>query len=486
MSQDTHLGVSLDELFPSARQSGSTGVAVHQCTSEWRQVRPGDAFVALLGADADGHDAVHKAVQRGAAAIIAERFVPVFTVPVYVLPDTRIAFGELCHALVDHPSRQIRVIGVIGDAGKTCVVALLESILSKAGFEVGVLSTLKCYDGVSRGLGASAASTPAALARRLAHMDAAGCTHAVVEISSESLAQHKCAGLELDTLVATRVDVDRLDLHHTAQNYRDAQRRAADLLSPGGLAVVNAADPVACRWLSTLDAASLTYGLDDAAQITADVIERNVTETVFVLSAGCESAAVRSTIAGDAHVTNCLAAAAVALSHGIDLTTIAAGIEAVTSLPARMERIDCGQDFAVFVDAARTPAALTATLRTARQLAAGRVICVLGDLPAAPAEATVVRSIVQRMADLTIITDSVHAESNWPTPLPDAADMQIAADRGEAIAWAVAMADAGDVVVIAGSRGPTEYGFGVVETTDADAVREVLYARAQPQLGLVG
>jgi UDP-N-acetylmuramoyl-L-alanyl-D-glutamate--2,6-diaminopimelate ligase len=255
MSQDTHLGVSLDELFPSARQSGSTGVAVHQCTSEWRQVRPGDAFVALLGADADGHDAVHKAVQRGAAAIIAERFVPVFMVPVYVVPDTRIAFGELCHALVDHPSQQIRVIGVIGDAGKTCVVALLESILSKAGFEVGVLSTLKCYDGVSRGLGASAASTPAALARRLAHMDAAGCTHAVVEISSESLAQHKCAGLELDTLVATRVDVDRLDLHHTAQNYRDAQRRAADLLSPGGLAVVNAADPVACRWLSTLDAA---------------------------------------------------------------------------------------------------------------------------------------------------------------------------------------------------------------------------------------
>jgi UDP-N-acetylmuramoyl-L-alanyl-D-glutamate--2,6-diaminopimelate ligase len=158
----------------------------------------------------------------------------------------------------------------------------------------------------------------------------------------------------------------------------------------------------------------------------------------------------------------------------------------VTSLPARMERIDCGQDFAVFVDAARTPAALTATLRTARQLASGRVICVLGDLPAAPAEATVVRSIVQRMADLTIITDSVHAESNWPTPLPDASDMQIAADRGEAIAWAVAMADAGDVVVIAGSRGPTEYGFGVVETTDADAVREVLYARAQPQLGLVG
>jgi UDP-N-acetylmuramoyl-L-alanyl-D-glutamate--2,6-diaminopimelate ligase len=405
---------------------------------------------------------------------------------VYVVEDSRVAFGELCHALVGYPSRQMRVVGVVGDAGKSTVVALLESIFSRAGCHVGVLSSLHSYDGQSYGLGVSDVPSPAMLAARLAHMDAASCTHALVEISSQALCQEKLAGIELDTVVATRIDASRLDVHHTVQNYRDAQRRVLKSLAPGGLAVVDADDPVACRWLATLDAASLTYGLADKAQITAEIVESNACETVFVLVAGCESAAVRTTLVGDAHVSNCLAAAAVALSHGVDLATIAAGIEAVDRLPARMERIDCGQDFAVFVDAAKTVPALRATLRTARQLARGRVICVLGDVPTAPAEATVVRSIVAKLADLTIVTDVVREDADWPLPAPDASDFQVAADRGEAIAWAAAIAEPGDVVVIAGSRGPTEYGFGAREMTEADAVREILYARARPELRLVG
>jgi UDP-N-acetylmuramoyl-L-alanyl-D-glutamate--2,6-diaminopimelate ligase len=479
-------GVHLDELFPAARQAGPPGVVVQQCTTDWRRVRPGDAFVAVLGAEDDGHDHVAEAVKRGAKAIIAEQLVPAFSVPVYVVDDSRAAFGELCHALVGHPSRQMRVVGVIGDCGKSTVVALLESIFSKAGCDVGVLSSLTSYDGQSVGLGIGRGLSASALASRLAHMDAAGCTHAILEISSEALCQQKLAGIDLDTLIATRVDATNLDVHHTPQNYRDAQQKALGFLGAEGLAVVDADDPVACRWLANLDSASLTYGLNDNAQITADIVTRNACETVFVLVAGCESAAVRTTIVGDAHVSNCLAAAAAALSHGVDLQTIAAGIEALDRLPARMERIDCGQDFAVFVDAAKTAPALRATLQSARQMARGRVICVLGEAPAAPAEATVVRSIVERMADLTILTDAVQTSANWPTPAADANDWQVANDRGEAIAWAVAVAGPGDVVVIAGSRGPTECGFGVAEMTDADATREMLYTRVQPEYRLVG
>ncbi len=480
------LGVKLDVLFPAARQSGKSGVVVRQCISDWKRVRPGDAYVAVLGAESDGHDYVEQAVQRGAAAIVAEQFVPARAVPVYVVEDSRTALGELCHALAGHPSRQMRVIGVVGDQGKSTVAALLESIFTKAGCQVGVLSSLTSFDGMACGPGVAEPLSPAAFASRLAHMDAAGCTHAIVEISSVALCQQKLAGVELDTVVATRVDAMRLDVHHTPQNYRDAQRRVLDYLSASGLAVVDADDPVACRWLATLDAASLTYGLGDQAQITADVVERNACETVFVLVAGCESAAVRTTILGDAHVLNCLAAAAVALSHGVDLQTIAAGLEAVDRLAARMERIDCGQDFAVFVDAAKSPPALRATLRSARQMARGRVICVLGDVPTARAEATAVRSIVEKLADLTIVTDAAQTEANWPTPAANSSTWQVADDRGEAIAWAIAVAAPGDVVVIAGSRGPTEGGFGVNEFTEADAAREMLYARVQPELRLVG
>jgi UDP-N-acetylmuramoyl-L-alanyl-D-glutamate--2,6-diaminopimelate ligase len=420
-------------------------------------------------------------------AVIAERMIPVFDVPVYYVEDTRVALGELCHALVDNPSRRLRVIGVVGTQGKSTTVALLESIYVADGKDVGVISSLKSYDGMSRGPGADEL-TPSSLAAKLARMEAAGCDLALLEIPSDALAQGKLAGIELDTIVGTTIDSARLHLHHSTQNYRDAQRRALDYLSPAGLTVLNADDPVSCRWLSEVDGPALTYGVGEQAQITATIVERNACETVFVLTAGCDSAAIRTSIVGDAHVSNCLAAAATALAHGVDLQTIATGIERLTKLPARMERVDCGQDFVVFVDAADTACGIRASLRTARQLATGRVICVLGDsIPADQTEATVIRSVVRKLADVAIVTDAVTSiDEAW---MPQAANQdtwQVAADRGEAIGWAVAMARPGDVVVIAGSRDRGEFAFGATEITDADAAREMLYALNQPALRLVG
>jgi UDP-N-acetylmuramoyl-L-alanyl-D-glutamate--2,6-diaminopimelate ligase len=488
MSHEKTLGVRLDALFSGACRTGSEGVTVTGCTSDWRKVQPGDAFVAVLDESGDGHDHAARAVKRGAAAVIAEQMLPIFDVPVYHVDDTRVALGELCHALVDNPSRRLRVIGVVGTQGKSSLIALLESIYVAAGQDVGVLSSFKSYDGMSRGPGIDGPLSPMALAAKLGCMEAAGCTHALMEISSEALAQMKLAGVELDTVCATTIDSARLDLHHTIQNYRDAQRRVLDYLSPAGLAVLNADDAVSCKWLTEVDGPALTYGLGEQAQITAEIVERNACETVFVLAAGADSAAVRTTIVGEAHVSNCLAAAAAALAHGIDLQTIAAGIEKLTKLPGRMERVDCGQEFAVFVDAADTACGLRSSLRTARQLSRGRVICVLGDtLPADPSEATVIRSVVRKMADVAIVTDALTAcDSAWLPQEANRERLQVAADRGEAIAWAVAMAEQGDVVVIAGSRDRGDFAFGAVEISDADVARESLYALNQPALRLVG
>lgn len=487
MSNELAVGVRLDSLFPGSRTSGAPDVSVSGCTSNWQRVQTGDAFVCVLEDDADGHDLADRAVQLGAAAIIAERPLPIFRIPVYVVDDSRVALGQLCHELVGNPSREMRVIGVVGTQGKTTVAAILESILTAAGCDVGVLSGLKTYDGMTRGPGLSSPLTPMSLARRLSRMDAAGCSHAIVELSSHDLAQRRTAGVELDTVVVTCVQSQRLDLHQNVDNYRRAVHSVFDHVSPDGLAVINADDQVSCRWLATLDCASLTYGVKADAQITAEIVERNACETVFVLTAGCESAAIRTAIVGEHHVSNCLAAATVALAYGIELSTIARGIESVGSLPARMERIDCGQDFAVFVDAAENPVGLGAALRTARQLAKHRVICVLGAVGTTASEANVVRSVVQKLADVAIVTDDLVSVHNaW---LDDSRDMdcvQVAADRGEAIAWALAAADRGDVVVIAGSRGTTGSDFGVTEIDEAEAAREMLYARSQTPLRLVG
>jgi UDP-N-acetylmuramoyl-L-alanyl-D-glutamate--2,6-diaminopimelate ligase len=487
MSHNERPGVSLDTLFSPACRTTAEGAVVTGCTSDWRNVRPGDAFVAILEDHADGHDHAERAVRRGAAAVIVERPLPIFSVPVYNVDDTRIALGELCHALVEHPSRRLRVIGVVGTQGKSTTVALLESIFTAAGHDVGVISSLKCYDGMSRGPGLQEAITPAALAAKLANMEAAECSHALLEISSRELAQYKLAGIELDTVVATTIDSAHLDLHHTTHNYRQAQRRVLEYLSPAGVAVINADDAEGCRWLSELDNPSLTYGQGDQAQITGQIVEQNACETVFVMAAGNDSAAIRTTIIGQHHVANCLAAAATALVHGIDLPTIAAGIEAVQKLPARMERIDCGQEFAVFVDAAATACGLRATLRTARHLSRGRVICVLSDrLPANSTEARLIRNVVDKLADVVIVTEALTAVDNrWLANDSVTSKLQVAADRPEAMAFAIAAADEGDVVVIAGSRGSNEFTFGHAEVTDTETVRELLYGLSRPALRLV-
>jgi UDP-N-acetylmuramoyl-L-alanyl-D-glutamate--2,6-diaminopimelate ligase len=498
-------GVCLDEFFAeSLLFSGSNHttapsefqerVVATSCTSDWNQLQPGDIFVAVDDEHGDGHDKACAASRRGAKAVVCERPVPVFNVPTYLVQDSRVALGRLCHALVDHPTRSLPTVGVTGTQGKTTVIALLESIFAVAGRHAGSLSDLGCYDGMSHSASLGQRPNSTEFASRLARMSAAGCTHAMVEISSHSLAQAALAGMQLDAVCVTNITSGHLDLHHSTQNYRDAKRRILEYLSPTGVVVLCADDPGCLSWLDSLKGPVLTYGLGTQAEISGSIIEQNSGEQLFVISAGSESVAVRTTIVGEHHVTNCLGAAATALSYGIDLSTIARGIEKVDWLPGRMERVDCGQGFPVFVDVAHTPDALRASLRTARQLSRGRVICVLDEQSCCtPQESKQVHHIVQHMADLAIVVqdpmDAVPSE-NYEE---DIGLLQVACDRSEAIAYAVGLAEAGDVVVITGSQaGPlgcfgqeSHWGRGKEVVDDVEVARQLLYSRYKAEDRLV-
>jgi len=306
----------------------------------------------------------------------------------------------------------------------------------------------------------------------LARMDAAGCTHALLEVSSPGLAQNRLAGTTLDAVLVTNITSAHLDLHNSTENYRKATQRILEYLSPGGVTVLNADDPASMQWLDQLEGPVLTYGLGDQAEVRGRVLHRQANEQTFVITAGNDSAAISTAIVGDHHVSNCLAAATLALSYGITLQQIAQGIESLNHLDARMERVECGQGFPVYVDAAETSDALRASLRTARQLASGRVLCVLGEGS--------LLDVATRMADLTIAIDRQegfcellgHSHRNTD-------EVQIASDRSEAIAWAVAMAEPGDVVVITGSQPQPTCQFGHEDTSDVKIARELLYARAE-------
>ncbi|HEX4146356.1 MAG TPA: UDP-N-acetylmuramoyl-L-alanyl-D-glutamate--2,6-diaminopimelate ligase [Pirellulales bacterium] len=454
-------GVSLGELFAGAQFLGSGNLRVVSCSVDSRRCRPGDLFVALAGRAHDGHDFAAEAVARGATAVLCQRPIAGLRVPQCIVADTRSALGHLCQALVANPSRRVRVVGITGTNGKTTTTALVASVLRAAGCRVGTLGTL----GYSNGMQVAPATltTPCApeLATWLARIEAAGCSHAVMEVSSHALALDRVAGIELEVACVTNICRDHLDFHGSLGEYRRAKARVFEHLRPSGLVVLNADDPVASRLAVSLDRPVLTVGLKMPAEVTATVVDRCRSEQTILISAGTATAAVRTRMIGDHHASNCLVATAVGLAQGFDLRTIAAGLEAVTSVPGRLDRIECGQPFGVFVDYAHTPGALATVLDTLAEVTEGRLICVFGaggdrDREKRPA----MGSAVARRADVAIITNdnsrgedpaAIARQILAGTDQADAkADVAVELDRTGAIHRALALAEKGDCVLIAG------------------------------------
>jgi UDP-N-acetylmuramoyl-L-alanyl-D-glutamate--2,6-diaminopimelate ligase len=414
-------------------------------------------YVAIIEADRDGHDHASEAVRRGAAAVICERQLPLFDVPQCVVADSRAAFGQLCQALAGDPSRHTKVIGITGTHGKTTVARLLTAVFRAAGISAATLDSFGYWDGLDARPASDGSLTPPVLARTLAQMAAAGATHAIVELSSRDLSQQIAAGVTLDAACFTQVGRNHLDWHGSVQNYRHAKRRILDYMHPDGVAILNADDPECIRILSDLSLPALTFALQNSAEVTAQVVEQHVNEQIFLLSAGDESVGVRTAMVGDHHIYNCLAAATTALAYGIELTAIARGLEAVDTLPGRMQRVACGQDFTVFIDAAKTSAALRACLQTARRVTPGRLICVFG-ADAAPEsdDWPAMGRVVGALADAAVVTtNGSPAESHRSCValhggFADRRKARVMIDRDEAIAWAISAARAGDTVFIAG------------------------------------
>ncbi|HEY4234820.1 MAG TPA: UDP-N-acetylmuramoyl-L-alanyl-D-glutamate--2,6-diaminopimelate ligase [Lacipirellulaceae bacterium] len=486
-------GVSLRELLADDLTVRPRDVRAKSITHDARSVQAGDVFVAVVSAEDDGHDVAADAARRGATAIICERLLPVFGVPQFVVSDSRAAYGRVCQALVGNPSQQLKVIGVTGTSGKTTVARLMSSIFDAHGARTGLIDSLGSWDGSDCRSASDGELSPPTLARTLARIEAHGLTHAILEVSSQALCQSALAGVELHAACITHVGRDHLDWHGTLENYRRAKRRILDHLSVKGVAILNADCQESMRILSTLNQPALTIGLKKPAEITAQIIEQHVNEQIFVLTAGDDSVGVRTAIIGDHHVYNCLSAAATCLAYGIELTTIARGLEAVDSLPGRMERVVCGDGYSVYVDAAKSPDTLRACLRASRQVTSGRVICVFGaDENAAREQRKALGRVAGALADVSVITSSeprskgrrdnsrdiVHGFAN-----PRKAHVIL--DRGEAIAWALEQASDGDTVVVAGmgDRLHAAAAANELPCDDCDMVRQILsgqYRTAAP------
>ena len=481
--------ISVRSLLAEAEIFGAADLAIRGCVADSRRVCPGDVFVALRGTRHDGHAFIAEAIARGAAAVVADGPVAEAGVPVCIVPDTGEAFGRICQALAGDPSRQLKVIGVTGTNGKTTTAWLIAGILAAAGHQSGLLGTLGYFDGTA--WDAAPWTTPPAdeLARWLGRMAAHGCSHAVMEVSSHALAQGRVAGINFDAACVTNVRRDHLDYHRSMLGYRLAKSKLFRHLKPEGLAVINADDATAASYLNQLDGPVLTVGINAAAEITAVSLEQHRSEQIFLLVAGSEAIPVRTAMIGTHHIYNCLVAAAVGLAYQIDLPTIVRGLEDVKMIPGRLQRIECGQPFGVFVDYAHTPDALAAALQTLRGVTAGRLICVFGaggdrDRQKRPLMARE----VEAHADMVVVTtDNPRGEdpgaivADLMGGFERPAAIRRVDDRAEAIGVSLEAARPGDCVLIAG-KGHEDYqiiGDQRLAFDDVEFTRLLLYRMAE-------
>ena len=481
-------GIRLRQILPEIEIFGADDVLVSACAADSRTCREGDLFAALVGSNVDGHEYVSDVVHRGASAILAERYVPAAGVPVCVVPDTREAFGRICQALAGNPSKRLKVVGVTGTNGKTSTCWLIASVLEAGGLRAGLTGTIVNSDSLAVEPSDMTTAPAPVLADWMARMLAGGCSHAVMEVSSHALAQSRTAGIEFDAACITNIRRDHLDFHNSLANYRRAKARLLSQLGTAGFAVLNADDPIGSGLLTKVEGPALTIGIENEAELTATIIERHASEQTFLLSAGSDTVPVRTRIIGDGHVYNCLMAAAVGLLYGISLTDVVRGLERLEKIPGRMERIECGQPFGVFVDYAHTADALASVLRSLRAVTAGRLICVFGaggerDRQKRPLMARA----VEAAADLAVVTDDnprredparIRREIVRGFECLDNVVME--ADRVRAIHWALEQAQPGDCVLIAGKGHEETQTIGTARHwfDDREVARQWLYEHA--------
>jgi UDP-N-acetylmuramoyl-L-alanyl-D-glutamate--2,6-diaminopimelate ligase len=449
---------SLRKLVPHAQFFGADDIGISGCKYDWSQVRPGDLFIVWDPSVYNISYVIGKAVAQGCVGILCERQVPECNAPVCVVPNAREAYGLICQALAGCPSDRLKLIGVSGANGKTTTSCLIAGILAHAGHKVGHLSTLGYFDGQDVEDANRATPQPDRLAKLLARMVRNGCSHAVMNVSEQALAQSGLAGVRFDAGCVTNITRDYLDDGSTARDYRLPNTRLLDHLHGEAFMVVNADDPLSAEYLRQIDGPALTVGIDSPAEIIGMPIEQFPSEQTFLITAGSDTIPVRTKMIGRHHIYNCLEATAVGLAYGIELPKIVRTLEAADYVPGRLERIECGQPFSVFVDFVSTPDALAGCLHTLKAVSRGRLICLFGTSEnSRHSQCPLLGRTIEQNADMAVITSSYSSDENSTEVIeqvlsgferPDS--VKVISERRAAIHYALSSAKPGDCVLIAG------------------------------------
>lgn len=356
-----------------------TGIAYHS-----GRVKPGGVFVALQGSQTDGHRFIDQAIQGGARVIVSDQELPAHPGIVQVrVPDARLALAHLAAAFYNHPSEELTVVGITGTNGKTTTSYLLEAIWRAGGEETGVVGTVNSRFGTQ--VRDSTVTTPESfdLQQLLREMRDHGITHVVLEVSSHALALQRAACCRFAAGIFTNLSHDHLDYHGDLDSYFAAKSRLfTELLSngrrPAAVAIINRDDPRGPELLRRVPVAALTYGFQRCNDLWPEHYRLSHEGLHAVLATPWGRLEINSPLVGRHNLYNIMAASGTALELGASPGAVVRGLEQLTGVDGRLERIAVPGQPLVFVDYAHTPEALLQVLAALRALDFARLITVFG------------------------------------------------------------------------------------------------------------
>ena len=447
--------------------------AITDVTHDSRQVSVGTLFCCVDGENEDGHAFAQQAIRSGATALLVDHVLPI-DAPQVVVRDVRMSMGLMAAALRNFPSTRMHVVGITGTNGKTTTAHLLAEILRTHGWKTEVIGTLT---------GSRTTPESTDLQRLLSEFESNGVEAVVMEVTSHALELYRVAGTTFEVSVFTNLSQDHLDFHLTMEKYFAAKAKLfTNEYSARG--VVNRDDVHGQLLLDTMTIDSMSFGMSDVTHVHMDArrLEFNI-----------DGVHMRAHVGGQFNVMNSLAAVSAARALGVSLTEIAEGLSRATAVPGRFESIDAGQQFDVIVDYAHTPDALERVLDSSRSLMSetGKLVVVFGcggdrDME----KRQPMGEIAGAKADVVILTsDNPRSESGAEIALQINAGVQASdshkvlcteLDRRAAIGMAFSIAQAGDVVVIAGKghESTQTIGTDVFPFNDAQVARELLGAQS--------
>ena len=478
--KDILFGVSLTAV------SGSTSVSVNKICFDSRLVGAEDVFIAIRGTLTDGHKYIEKAISLGAKAIVCEEMPDAIVDGItYVEVDSgNKALAIMASNYYDNPSKSLKLVGVTGTNGKTTVSSLLYQLFKKAGFKVGLLSTIKIM--VDEKEYKTSHTTPDALTinEHLHLMNIAGVEYCFMEVSSHGIHQKRTEGLVFEGAIFTNLSHDHLDYHKTFAEYRDTKKILFDNLSKKAFALTNIDDKNGLVMLQNTKARKFTYALKSYADYRAQILENQFNGQLLKID-GDE---VWSKLIGDFNAYNMLAIYGTAHLLGLEKLEILRLLSELENVDGRFQYFISKERITAIVDYAHTPDALKNVLDTINTLRTGNenVITVVGcggdrDKSKRP----VMGHIASEMSNTAIFTSD-----NPRTEKPEVILKEIEAgveaqnvrkiltieNREQAIKTACQLAKSNDIILIAGKGHETYQEINGVRTDfdDYEIVQKIL------------